>query len=69
MNQLKDLFAKKVDERQEMDLLRVEHNSFYLMYFLILIEMRMRRRNKISVTKQWPEEEKASHEVLCDLCV
>ncbi len=39
MNQLKDLFAKKVDERQEMDLLRVEHNSFYLMYFLLLIEM------------------------------
>lgn len=39
MNQLKDIFAKKVDERQEMDLLRVEHNSFYLMYFLLLIEM------------------------------
>ena len=39
MNQLKDLFAKKVDERQEMDLLQVEHNSFYLMYFLLLIEM------------------------------
>ena len=39
MNQLKDLFAKKVDERQEMDLLWVEHNSFYLMYFLLLIEM------------------------------
>lgn len=39
MNRLKDLFAKKVDERQEMDLLRVEHNSFYLMYFLLLIEM------------------------------
>lgn len=39
MNRLKDLFAKKVDERQEMDLLRVEHNSFWLMYILLLIEM------------------------------
>lgn len=39
MNRLKNLFAKKVDERQEMDLLRVEHYSFWLMYWLLLIEM------------------------------
>lgn len=39
MNWLKKIFAKKVDERQEMDILRVEHYSFYLMYFLLAIEM------------------------------
>lgn len=39
MNWFKNLFTKKVDERQEMDLLKVEHYSFYLMYFLLLIEM------------------------------
>lgn len=39
MNWLKKIFAKKVDERQEMDILRVEHYSFYLMYFLLIIEM------------------------------
>lgn len=39
MNWLKKIFAKKVDERQEMDILRVEHYSFYLMYFLLVIEM------------------------------
>ena len=31
MNWLKKLFEKKVDERQEMDILKVEHYSFYLM--------------------------------------
>lgn len=39
MNWLKKIFAKKIDERQEMDILKVEHYSFYLMYFLLLIEM------------------------------
>lgn len=39
MNWMKKLFAKKVDERQEMDLLKVEHYSFWLMYYLLFIEM------------------------------
>lgn len=39
MNRFKNLFAKKVDERQEMDLLKVEHYSFWLMYYLLLIEI------------------------------
>lgn len=29
--------------------------------------MMKRMMNKVSVTKQWTEEEKASHEVLCDM--
>ncbi|MCM1125362.1 MAG: hypothetical protein NC429_02735 [Lachnospiraceae bacterium] len=39
MSKIKNLFAKKVDERQEMDLLKVEHYSFWLMYYLLIIEM------------------------------
>ena len=39
MNWLKKIFAKKVDERQEMDLLRIEHYGFWLMYFLLFIEI------------------------------
>lgn len=39
MSLIKNLFAKKVDERQEMDLLKVEHYSFWLMYHLLIIEM------------------------------
>ena len=39
MRWLKKIFAKKVDERQEMDLLRIEHYSFWLMYFLLFIEI------------------------------
>lgn len=39
MNRFKNLFTKKVDERQEMDLLKVEHYSFWLMYYLLLIEI------------------------------
>lgn len=39
MNWLKKMFAKKVDERQEMDLLRIEHSGFWLMYFLLFIEI------------------------------
>lgn len=29
-------FEKKVDERQEMDLLKVEHMGFWLMYYMLL---------------------------------
>lgn len=36
MSWLKKLFEKKVDERQEMDLLRVEHYGFWFMYWLLL---------------------------------
>ncbi len=32
-------FEKKVDERQEMDLLRVEHMSFWSMYWMLLAAM------------------------------
>lgn len=39
MNWFKKLFSKKVDERQEMDLLRVEHYSFWLMFWLLAIEI------------------------------
>ena len=39
MNWLKKIFNKKVDERQEMDLLRVEHYSFWLMFWLLAIEI------------------------------
>lgn len=36
MNWFKKLFEKKVDERQEMDLLRVEHYGFWFMYWMLL---------------------------------
>lgn len=39
MSWLKRVFAKNVDERQEMDLLKVEHCSFWLMYYLLVIEI------------------------------
>lgn len=39
MNLFRKLFSKKVDERQEMDLLRVEHYSFWLMFWLLAIEI------------------------------
>lgn len=39
MSWFKKFFAKKVDERQEMDLLRVEHYSFWLMFWLLAIEI------------------------------
>ena len=39
MNWFKKLFSKKVDERQEMDLLKVEHYSFWLMFWLLGIEI------------------------------
>ena len=29
-------FEKKVDERQEMDLLKVEHFGFWMMYWMLL---------------------------------
>lgn len=39
MNWFKKFFSKKVDERQEMDLLKVEHYSFWLMFWLLGIEI------------------------------
>lgn len=39
MNWFKKLFEKKVDERQEMDLLRVEHYGFWFMYWMLLAEI------------------------------
>ena len=39
MNRFKKLFEKKVDERQEMDLLQVEHYGFWLMYWMLLAEI------------------------------
>lgn len=36
MRRLNRLFEKKVDERQEMDLLRVEHICFWSMYWMLL---------------------------------
>lgn len=39
MSWFKNLFKKKVDERQERDLLLVEHYSFWLMFWLLAIEI------------------------------
>lgn len=39
MSWFKKMFEKKVDERQEMDLLRMEHCGFWLMYWLLLAEI------------------------------
>lgn len=35
MKSIKALFAKKVDERQEMELLKVEHIGFWAMYWML----------------------------------
>ncbi len=39
MSKFKRLFEEKVDERQKMDLLMVEHYGFWLMFWLLLAEM------------------------------
>lgn len=39
MSWFKNFFTKKVDERQERDLLLVEHYSFWLMFWLLAIEI------------------------------
>lgn len=39
MSWLKKVFSKKVDERQERDLMLVEHYGFWLMYWLLLASM------------------------------
>ena len=39
MSWLKKLFEKKVDERQEMDLLQIEHYGFWLMFWMLLVEI------------------------------
>lgn len=39
MSWFKKLFEKKVDERQEMDLLWVEHYGFWFMYWMLLAEI------------------------------
>lgn len=35
MSKLKELFRRKVDERQEMELLKVEHTAFWITYWLL----------------------------------
>ena len=35
MKVIKELFAKRVDERQEMELLKVEHIGFWAMYWML----------------------------------
>lgn len=39
MSWLRKLFEKKVDERQEMDLLQIEHYGFWLMFWMLLAEI------------------------------
>jgi len=39
MSWLKRIFAKKVDERQERDLMQVEHYGFWLMYWMLVAAM------------------------------
>ena len=57
MKSIKKLFEKKVDERQEMDLLRVEHFCFWLMYWMLLasivIQMMFMENGKQVATAEW----------------
>lgn len=39
MSKFKKLFEEKVDERQRMDLLCIEHYGFWLMFWLLTVEM------------------------------